>query len=151
LSERYETVRAYLLAHCTQRGTGAGPEELAELIAIWGPLPEDFQRYLAEFGWATCGPHELLGLGAGVAGQQNIIDRTRELWRGDSGYQLPRNLLAFYESGGGWFYCLTQSDDDRVVCWAQEYEDLGTPQPYDETYANWSDWFHFHLMSNATS
>ena len=114
-----------------------------EFLSLKG---RDFAGYLKEFGWATIGPHELFGLGKGVEWHQNLVERARELWRGDSAYKLPAELLPFYDSGGGWFYCLSKMHTGHaVVCWAQEYEELGEAQPYDMTYPSWSVWFLKHV------
>lgn len=137
----YKRARAYLSTHADRKGNGATDQDLVELGSLWGPLPADFATYLKEFGWATVGPHELLGLGKGVEWHQNLIERARELWRGDGAWKLPAELLPFYDSGGGWFYCLSKMHPGHaVVCWAQEYEELGEPQPYDVTYPSWSAW-----------
>jgi hypothetical protein len=142
LSPDFERVRAYLAEHAERRGVGATDHDLVELGSLWGPLPTDFAAYLKEFGWATVGPHELLGLGKGVEWHQNLIERARELWRGDSAYKLPTELLPFYDSGGGWIYCLSKKHPGHpVVCWAQEHDDLSEPQPYDLRYPTWSAWF----------
>ncbi len=147
----FERVRAYLEAHADRHGTGAGEKDLLELAEVWGPLPADFALYLREFGWATVGPHELLGLGEGVQWHQNLLERARELWRGvPGGGVLPKELLPFYDSGGGWFYCISRIHPGHpVVCWAQEHEDLHEDQPYDERYSDWSAWFLRHVANDA--
>jgi hypothetical protein len=46
------------------------------------------------------------------------------------------------------FYCLSKMHAGHaVVCWAQEYEELGEAQPYDVTYPSWSTWFLQHVAS----
>jgi len=146
VSTPLDKVRTYLQEHAERRGTGATEADLRELGALWGPLPADFAAYLKEFGWATVGPHEILGLGHGVEWHQNLLERARELWRGDGSYKLPAELLPIYDSGGGWFYCLSKLHRGHpVVCWAHEFEEQGEPQPYDMKYPSWSDWFLEHV------
>jgi hypothetical protein len=146
MNSDYERARAYLSNSADAQGSGATEQELVELGSLWGPLPADFAAYLREFGWVTAGPHELFGLGKGAEWHQNLIERARELWRGVGNYKLPTDLLPFYDSGGGWFYCLSKRHPGHaVVCWAQEYEDLGEPQPYDVTYPSWSAWVLQHV------
>ena len=147
MMEEYEKVRAYLLAHASRRGNGANEADLVELGSLWGPLPTDFVAYLREFGWATVGPHELLGLGHDIDSHQNLIERARELWRGDGIYRIPADLLPLYDSGGGWFYCLSKLHPGHpVVCWAYEYEELDQAQPYDVRYPSWAEWFLRHVV-----
>lgn len=152
MSTALEQARAYLRSHADRRGTGAAESELKELGALWGPLPGDFAAYLKEFGWATVGAYELLGLGKGVEWHQNLVERSRELWRGEGAYKLPSELLPIYDSGGGWFYCLSKLHPGHpVVCWAQEFEDQGEAQPYDEKHSTWSEWFLDHVAREAVA
>jgi len=57
-----------------------------------GPLPADFAAYVKEFGWVTVGPHEVLGFGPGVEWHQILLERARELWRGEGGHRLPGRI-----------------------------------------------------------
>lgn len=143
----YKKVRSYLLENADEKGSGSDEQSIVELLKIWAPIPDDFLSYLKEFGWANIGPHELYGLGRGVEWHNNIINRAHDLWSGNDIYKIPSELLPFYDSGGGWFYCFSKMHPENiVVCWAQEYVDLDEPQPYDETYNSWSSWFQIHIV-----
>jgi hypothetical protein len=152
MTQAFERVRVYLASRSDLvKGEGATEDELAQLLTVWGPLPEDFATYLREFGWVRFGAQELLGLGKGVEPHQNLLKQARRLWDGDGIYKLPRELLPVYDSGGGWFYCLSKMDSSQpVVCWAHEYEEQGEPQSYDESYPSWSEWFLAHLAATET-
>jgi hypothetical protein len=133
-----------------RQGKGATEADLRELVSVWGPLPVDFKQYLQEFGWLAFGAYELYGLGPDVPSHLNVVDRSRELWNGDGNYKLPSALLPLYE-GGGWFYCLSRLHHGQpVVCWSQEYDDLGEGQPYDETYSSWSRWIVDYVLGSIT-
>jgi len=147
----FEEVREKLVALPElQSGKGADESDLLELVSMWGPLPIDFKQYLQEFGWLAFSSYELYGLGVDVPTHLNLLERSRELWLGDGEYKLPRELLPFYDSGGGWFYCLSKMHRGHpVVSWAREYEDLGEGQPYDERYLSWSQWLIDHILTSA--
>ena len=132
-----------------EHGSGATKEELSTLVRIWPHIPPDFQEYLTTFGWVSFGPQELLGLGRDVIPQLNIVTTAEELWNGRLKYHLPRTLLAFYNGGGSWWYAFDSTRNNRVVCWALEYEEMGQPQPYDEQYDTWCDWLMRHLGSHG--
>jgi hypothetical protein len=147
MTQAYDKVRAYLASRSDLvRGSGATEDEVGELVTAWGPLPDDFATYLREYGWVRFGAQELLGLGKGVEPHQDLLKQARRLWKGDGECRLPEDLLPIYDSGGGWVYCISRLDPAQpVVCWADEYAQQGGEQPYDETYATWSEWFLLHL------
>ncbi len=150
MTDSYSKVSAYLRS-CPDlsKGAGATDQEIRALTNIWGPVPEDFAAYLRDFGWVRFGAQEVLGLGRDVEPHLNLLKRARRLWDGDGIYRLPSELLPVYDSGGGWFYCLSKIHPGQpVVCWAHEHEELHEPQPYDELFPTWSDWFLSHLVTN---
>ena len=152
MTPAFEKVRGYLANRTDlEKGAGATEDELVSLAKVWGLLPEDFVAYLREFGWVRFGAQELLGLGKDVEPHQNILKQAGRLWKPRGAYKLSLDLLPFYDSGGGWFYCLSKLDASKhVVCWAYEYEKRGEPQPYDETYPSWSEWFLAHITTVET-
>lgn len=144
----YQTVRRHLLEdEGVVVGTGASESEIGTLVSLWGRLPQDFEQYVRDFGWARIRTYELSGIGRGVPAHANLLVRVPELWRGDGIYKIPRELLPIHESGGGWFYCLSKMHRDQpIVCWAYEHEELGEPQLYDEMYPTWSVWLMSHVF-----
>ncbi len=140
MGSRYEKVKTYLLRRPDlKRGDGASEQDINRLTAAWGDLPDDFARYLRDFGWVSFGSHELMGLGAGTPRHLNLLDQAESLWQGSGA--VPRQLLPFFNSGGDWLYCLSRLHKGRpVVVWSYE------EQPYDERYRDWSSWFLDYLM-----
>lgn len=148
----YDQVRRQLLSlRDAVMGKGATETDIGALTNAWGPLLTDFKRYLEDFGWLQAGSYELFGLGDDTPAHLNLLDRSRELWNGDGIYKIPRELLPVYDSGGGWFYCLSKFHRGQpVVCWASEYEEAGEPQPFDERYESWSAWVADHVLPYVT-
>jgi len=144
----YDDVRTRILTmRDIEHGVGGTATEIAELAAVCGPLATDFKQYLEEFGWLRVGTYELFGVGADVPPHLGVVDRAEELWSGAGMYQIPRELLPVYDSGGGWFYCVSKMHRGQpVVCWAHEYEEAGEPQPFDERYESWSQWVTHHIL-----
>jgi hypothetical protein len=137
------TVGEFLRQQAGMRhGAGASAADIRELETAWGgQLPGDYAEFLKTFGWVVYGSTEIAGLGRDVPGHLDVSNLAGSLWNGRA--RLPKDLLPFYDSGGGWYYCLSKRRS-KVVLWALEY---GEEQPYEETYESWARWFHDYMMT----
>lgn len=142
-ASRIPDIRAFLEGQTDLRhGPGATEADIKALEVLWdGRAPADYTEFLKTFGWVVYGSTEIPGIGRGVPSHLDVTNLAVSLWKG--GAPLPKDLLPFYDSGAGWYYCLSRAHP-RVVLWALEY---GEEQPYEEIYESWAQWFRDYLMT----
>jgi hypothetical protein len=73
----YDELRSVLAVRDDlERGSGAAPEDVLRAAGLLGELPEDYRRFLVEFGWIAVGSFEIFGLGDDVPDYLNVVTVT---------------------------------------------------------------------------
>lgn len=150
-SVAYAELRDLLLARSdVERGNGALDEEIRAAEASLGVLPDDYRRFLREFGWIGVGSDEIFGLGSGVPEYLNVVSVTLEE-RAEGG--LPERLVAVMNDGGGNLSCLDcgeldEADVAPMVLWDHE---LGPSEGTESIAPSFSHWLVGRLSGSHES
>lgn len=100
----FDDLRAVLIARDDLvRGGGATQEEILQAVSLLEDLPEDYRRFLTEFGWVAIGAFEIFGLGEDVPEYLNFLTVTLSE-RAEAG--LSDQLVAVISDGGENLSCL---------------------------------------------
>ncbi len=103
----YEEFRAALISRSlAEVGTGVSEQEIDEAVVEIGPIPDDYRRFLHDFGWLRFGEFDFWGLGEDLPRPEmdfaretmNYVQETKR-WRMDAA--LPSSMVGFYHDGGG--------------------------------------------------
>lgn len=117
----YEQLRERLRsAGLKRRGASAAEIEEAEL-SLGVRFPDQYRRFLAEFGWGGVAHGELYGLGPDVPPHLDLVRATISE-RSEMAPAIPGHLLPVMNNGGGDHYCLDTSvvGEAPVVFWSHE-------------------------------
>jgi hypothetical protein len=95
----HAALRQALLAEPTlETGRGAPEDQIEAVEAEFDRLPDDYRRFLGEFGWVSCRHYEVSGLGADVSPAVDLVLNARSE---HADYGLPASLLPLHNNGGG--------------------------------------------------
>lgn len=103
-------------------------------------FPEDYKRFLKEFGWVSIGSEEIYGLGTDVPSYLDVVKET--YWeREESGLPVPKSLVPIRNDGAGNLDCLAthllEGGRCPVVVW---YHELGLDQELEKMAESFTDW-----------
>jgi hypothetical protein len=113
-------------------GTGATDAQIEEAEKLFGTLPEDFHRYLEEFGWVHFSGYEIFGLGDDLPHPSVSFVLTTQDEREQFG--LPADLVTFFNNGAGDLCCFRLLENGRqlgaeVVIFLHETRTLEAESP----------------------
>jgi len=112
----YEEMRAALLARTgAEFGRGASQQTIADAEREVGAMPDDYKRYLRDFGWVAFDSFEFWGLGDDLP--HRSLDTVAMTLQERRLGGLPDDMVGFYNDGAGNIECF----DTRVSATDQPY------------------------------
>lgn len=137
-----QEVRQLLGRYEWSSGRGVSREEIAEAQTALGPLPDDYQEFLGEFGWLEFGPFEIYGLGLGRPDHLDVI-RMTTLERSEPAKPLPATWVCVMNDGAGNLVsfnttCVTPDQKTcPVILWDHE---IGEGDASEEIAPSFEEW-----------
>lgn len=144
-------IRELLSHHEWSCGSGASTSEIMEAEQILGPFPNDYKKFLAEFGWLAFGAFEVYGLGKGKPSHVDVTRMTL-LERSEPMVPLPESWVCVANDGAGNLASFdtnhaASSSSCPISLWDHE---LGRDQDSETLAPSFSNWLTELLREEET-